>query len=301
MRHHRAGCNLTIRSAWPLAPDGDKGGVGTFKAAKDSAAKSLNASVSTRPSSDRNRISSSFARMLLDDEGYNLACHSATSTSLGQIAAIVSWQGTARLWTTYFILDEFLDIDLKLANSSWTFLATLMGRLPTPWPSVIARIIAELNSSQEPAEEDSNDRTNNRIGSSAAMHTCRTYLEAFSDTVSLTGSETSYAGSDLSVATSSASTYSARTPTRVASSVDVSIAGTEDVDIEAVDSRRTYTPMSPCRRSSAGNNEAVQQTAPTPSYTDRRVSSPEDNEQYLSMWSNSKEVPDSWYDPKRFA
>lgn len=288
---------MTVRSAWPLAPDGDKGGAGTFKAAKDSAAKSLTASVSTQPTDGKNRISAEFARRLLDDEGYNLACHSATSASLGQIAAIVSWQGTARLWTTYFILDEFLDIDLKLANSSWTFLATLMGKLPMPWPSVIARIITELNSSREPAEEGSNEP----IGSAAAVHTCRTYLEAFSDTISLTGSETSYAGSDASMAMSSASTDSARTPTRVASSVDVSIVGTEGVDIESVEARRTYTPMSPCRRPSSGNSHGVQHTAPTTSHTNRQTSSQEDNGQYLNMWSNSKEVPDSWYDPTRFA
>jgi hypothetical protein len=297
MRHYRARCNLTVRSAWPLAPDGDKGGAGTFKAAKDSAAKSLTASVSTQPTDGKNRISAEFARRLLDDEGYNLACHSATTTSLGQIAAIVSWQGTARLWTTYFVLDEYLDIDLKLANSSWTFLATLMGKLPMPWPSVIARIIAELNSSQEPAEEGSNER----IGSATAVHTCRTYLEAFSDTVSLTGSETSYAGSDASMAMSSASADSARTPTRVASSVDVSIAGTEDVEIEPVTSRRISTPMGPCRQSTAGNNEAVQHTAPAPSYTNIQSSRQEDNENYLKIWPNSKEVPDSWYDPTRFA
>lgn len=288
---------MTIQSAWPLAPDGDKDGAGTFKAAKDSAAKSLTASVSTRPSSGKNRISIRFARRLLDDEGYSLACRSATEASLGQIAAIVSWQGTARLWTTYFTLDAFLDMDLKLASSSWTFLATLVERLPTPWPSAITRIIAELNSSQEPAEEGSNDRT----GSAVVVHTCRTHLEAFSDTVSLTGSETSYAGSDLSMATSSASTDSARTPTRVASSVDVSIAGTEDIDMEQMGlGQGTHTPMSPCRQSSTGNNEAVQQTPLAPSYTNRRALSQEDNEQYLSMRSNSKEVPDSWYDPKRF-
>lgn len=298
MRQHRARCNLTIRSAWPLAPDGDKGGIGTLKAAKDSAAKSLTASVSTRPSSSKNRISIRFARRLLDDEGYSLACRSATESGLGQIAAIVSWQGTARLWTTYFTLDAFLDMDLKLASSSWTFLATLMERLPMPWPSTITRIIAELNSSQASAEEGCNDRT----GSTVAVHTCRTYLEAFSDTVSLTGSETSYADSDLSLATSSVSTDSARTPRRVASSVDVSIAGTENAEMESVGPREgTHTPTSSCRRSSSGSDGALRQFAPSTRYTNRQASSQDDNGQYLSTWSNSKEVPDSWYDPKRFA
>lgn len=187
-----------------------------------------------------------FARRLLGTDGYNLACLSTTAETLGQIAAIVSWKGTERLWTTYFVLDEFLEMDLKLANSSWTFLGTLREVLPAPWPAAVVRILSELQLSQRLAEGGPSVRQRSALD----ILTCR---NAFTDSASTTGSETSAADSDTSHTTSGSSIDSARTPIGAASPGDFSVVGTDIEDLESRNFLSSAT-ATPCRSSPTRNN-----------------------------------------------
>lgn len=241
-------CFLTIRSAWPLAPDVDDHGLGTAQTVRESAAKSLVATVSAQPACKKNKISIGFARQLLGPIGFSLACLSKTAESLGQIAAIISWKGTAQLWTTYFVLDDFLDGDLKFADSSWSFLGTVREILPAPWPATVARILSRLQRSQRLADEGQSTRQ--RL--SLDLLRCH---DAFPDTASTTGSETSAADSDASYTNSASSSYSARTPTGVITPANVSVVGTDADDFESRDFISSVA-ATPCRRSPARDIES---------------------------------------------
>ena len=146
-------CTLSFKSAWPLALKGDEHGLVTSKAAKRSGARCRPAVVSTHPSPSRNKISSKFARRILGKDAYNLACFSSGGGTLGQVAAIVTWRGTALLWTLYFVLDDLLDFDVTLGNHSWASLMTIGKKLPGPWSEAVARNQADLKASQCSGED----------------------------------------------------------------------------------------------------------------------------------------------------
>lgn len=299
-RPNHTHCALTIRSAWPLITTDDKNGSGALKVATDSASKSLTATVCTRPAQEKNKISASFARRLLDDDGYHLACLSTAAASLGQIAAIVSWTGTARLWTAYFILDEFLDLDLKLARSSWRFLSTLT-RLPCPWPATIDSIVSGADSSNGFAL----GRSPMARSIEHFRYTCHTYREAFSDTVSLTGSETSNFSMD-----------SAETPSRSVSSVAFSVAETDLCEPES--NEPASVPTSPCRDTLSSTTEDAEQITthnnvvhgdyPVPSTLFPEPLIPSGQSSWVwdkhrnqyHLTGSSGNNPEIWFDPQRF-